>query len=1111
MKKIFFAFALSALFIQVLPAQKTNRSFERIIDPEKTSRGIDPHTVNGRIIDPEDTTKTKKATKQPAIVPNKNSTAEVKVNTDSIEEAISAQRGVLYKTIVRKNGWIEGVGQALSEEDAKHLHCYFKLSQKNKAGHWTLVEAFNGRQEAQVDHQISLYEIVSPFDETDYSINDKWKEKLQSICKWHFISDASGEEVVQERLLNAQGIVVCIFTPTKIDSFNYIGGYTDKWGHPISLRSDYSGDGSEYANIVQITRDNRGYDTLYTYYDRSGHPRKNKDGIYRLCLSYDNTGRQISASSLTSTGKRMTHLGDYCGWKREYVTKKKNRKYFDTYLFDENGNHTKAHSTQRFPYMDNTYGYRFLLDKYGRDTAVYLIDSTGKKVNTPHEIQRYVKKYTDYGEPAFIGVYDSRGVLLNAMNGVATRTYDYDEKGNLKLISCKDSIGQFVNCEYGYCSIEKKYNSEGKLIQEIHYTITDSINKPKENYKYICDASGNEKRTWFDQEYLQVDSVDSKKRNICTRYFNLQGDPINKKQETEDESLYHAHITRYDDEANTYEENWYDIHGNLIDGGYSTIKYSRDTNTETLSQYTYNKNQQIIEANQSATNTPDNSTTPRWSLTEYGERARVGWDNYLYYKCLYENSADGETQSMIFFNEFDEPAYLSYCGTPFALHVFSWNEQNNQNYDENGIEIDEIIDFTNHLPRVFCIEITDTSIAYPLGLRNGDIILSYGDWTISEDLLSNMDYFYLETITKADKKKNMIILRHFPEEKRSEVIHLDSLPAGCISSLGFYPHMIYYTQKEKERLLRTCASANIHLAKGEQMEQEETILIAIPIKGRVRETRLYHDKEYNLKDPGVVLYLAGIDKMEEKPTAWKVIDSVGLWSATSPFSQNGSTICISPDIHNHKSIHKLIEGDGGMHFVRLTVNHELYEQIRTYFLENSLDIIGRDLRVQTHKTHNDSIRKKQLYGIWEIKKESNTGRPCTIQLELCKKNIAHANVHFTLTFGRTDSIITKLHVSLTYPELTWSLNKNSLTLGNDYNYDFELNGVEVSNCSEDIKNEYISYYQNYFKSYKRYILEYIYDEVKLSNILSLELDIEELTQNEIFIKGYRTPLKRIKK
>ena len=47
---------------------------------------------------------------------------------------------VLFREVVRKYTWMEGLGSSITQEEANHLPYYYRLSMKNDAGHYQVVE-----------------------------------------------------------------------------------------------------------------------------------------------------------------------------------------------------------------------------------------------------------------------------------------------------------------------------------------------------------------------------------------------------------------------------------------------------------------------------------------------------------------------------------------------------------------------------------------------------------------------------------------------------------------------------------------------------------------------------------------------------------------------------------------------------------------------------------------------------------------------------------------------------------------------------------------------------------------------------------------------------------
>lgn len=63
---------------------------------------------------------------------------------------------VYYRDVVRKYGWMEGLGDTITLATARHLPYYYRMSMKNSVGHWQHVEAMHG-DSMTTDHPIGTY------------------------------------------------------------------------------------------------------------------------------------------------------------------------------------------------------------------------------------------------------------------------------------------------------------------------------------------------------------------------------------------------------------------------------------------------------------------------------------------------------------------------------------------------------------------------------------------------------------------------------------------------------------------------------------------------------------------------------------------------------------------------------------------------------------------------------------------------------------------------------------------------------------------------------------------------------------------------------------------
>ena len=404
-----------------------------------------------------------------------------------------------------------------------------------------------------------------------------------------------------------------------------------------------------------------------------------------------------------------------------------------------------------------------------------------------------------------------------------------------------------MNNSDGICNRVLEYDNNNQIIHQIDYFANGS--DVKKQFEYQKDDNAlTEIKVWYVDNLIRIDSLYTDGTTKGTEYYTLDGEST--------ESLgfhkYKRNIVNLPHQSVRIEE-WLDKEGNYTQSHEEPDYTKYILRTDSLNhvtekeQYLYSYLRYKFGQKESE---DFRTILSQWDITSYGEQARVGWWNALHYKADVTYTLYGKTLSLVGKNEFDEPAYINTLDSNPDVYYFSnVNGGEHIYYDEFGNEIESMIDFRNKLPRVHCIEVVDTLIAYPLGLRNGDIIISYGDWMIDKSLISNHKYLYLEEIIKANEPKDIVVLRHYPSEHRSQLINL-SLPAGKPSELGFYPHTIYYTKKEVERLHKSVEDYG--LAYMDDISGDYPVILLNPIKGALTSTKPYWLRK--CQDPGIVIF-----------------------------------------------------------------------------------------------------------------------------------------------------------------------------------------------------------------------------------------------------------------
>jgi len=1008
-------------------------------------------------------------------------------------EIKSSKDSVFYLNVTKRNGWPEGIGTPLKREELSHIPVYYVLSNKNSAGKWTFMRAYDAYGNLTTNHSWGAY-IMNPNDEYDTGANADWVEKLKTVCQWEYIGDSEGKEVIQERALDKDRNIVLCYNIVKVKenkndgSTIYSGSYTDAFALPIFMRTDSTGNYQGQANFVQVKRDKRGYETLFAFTDETGHIRLNKDGAYQTSKEYDNNGAQIREASLDLAGNQMIDFYGNCGWQE---------------VVDKYGNHIKAiyfgKDNEPIKMLGNrgsnkVFGYEFTYDKYHREQDRWYLDSLGKHDVNEYGVYHTISGYNNHGERSLLSHYDRQGNLIGSDEyGIAQVVTDYDDKGNLLFLEWRNKDGLPVNGYGDYCRRVLTYDKNGNTLSQYDY-IKDDNDSITVSFMYVNDSLGNEIRYWYTDGYCRIDSVDVKGRATLEAWYDLKKNPI--ARPIDEVQAWHKHVITYDDENNIEVEEWLDTDRKPYVNTEYTLsnKYNFSIGVKNLANNILTNTQYLrpfgLAQKFQKEFDGEGNIIAQWDITPYGEHARVGWWNNLHYKCKVNYTMYGKMMDMIGINEFDEPSYLVSLNDDGEVYHYS---DMGTYYDENMqvIPSDSMASFKERLPKVFCIEVTDTTIAYPLGLKNGDIILSYGDWSISEDLRSNLDYFYLETILKNSISKKIIVLRHNIKDKTSSIFAYN-LPVGKPSELGFYPHQICYTQKEAFRLRNACLRYNFTYGISENYSGKQ-ILMGVQLKGGLVQTRFYHFDMYDFKDPGFLLY-ASEEYSKGKDTWSLLFDDVSTWKTKDMYNSNyniKTELFFTQDMKSLKKLSKSSSGNRGLHIIPIYVSDEVYANLRSYY--NTIDELPK--RTITSKENaNLTIKEKQVVGKWNTVIENDEGS-VELTLDLGKKN--HAKMVMYLSFGGaiSDGFTLKIRGSVTNSG-SWNLKGNKLRLDiDDESRQMNLDGIEIEGADESRRKEYMEQVAGH---------EYEMLEMLASNILkNIQLDsigVESISNTELKVK-----------
>lgn len=374
-------------------------------------RGISKSVSSNEFIEKENNQKNRKKI-SPQNAENKSkskaqrSTIIGKTNTfNKIGEVKRSNDYVLYRDVVRRYTWLEGLGEPITQEVANHLPYYFRLSMKNDAGHYQMVEALHGNT-LTTDHPLSTY-ILYKYNDIDEK-NQEWRKRLLTVGQWLFYSDLSGKNVVEERAYEAKSDnaqLVYAMQVVQNDSTHVTLTYLDSWGLPADMNED---DSYTYGSVVYITYDKNGCDAIVDYLDGEGYRKSNTNGVDQERYVYDEQYRRIQITSNNCVGDYAIDNWGNCGV--QYIYDDINNTYSIIHI-DENL------QPMRMPSMrandESTYiRCDISKDKWGRISEEVFLTENGEKDTTLSGIHRIMYYYSDDGKLIQKKYYDIHGNIL---------------------------------------------------------------------------------------------------------------------------------------------------------------------------------------------------------------------------------------------------------------------------------------------------------------------------------------------------------------------------------------------------------------------------------------------------------------------------------------------------------------------------------------------------------------------------------------------------------------------------------------------------------------------------------------------------------------------------
>lgn len=784
-------------------------------------------------------------------------TTEIILHTRDNYQTSTLKDDTVYSFQTKKqHGWFEPLG-LLTKEQANHRGSSFMFSKKNAKGHWTKMECINAYGN-HVPSGFSPY-IVKLNNQKDSLINEDWAEKLKGACIFEFIPDPSGENIIQERAFDKNYNLLYAYSRIPIGSNQYIGSYKDVYGLPAEMRKE---PGYKYGTLVLITEDDYGFDKCVEYIDAQRNNKPNSDGAYAEMFDYNQEGEMIRQYSVDSIGNRIIDNWGNCALIHTYYTNhlQKSSMYADEQLrpirmpSEESGNSTGT--------IKSVYQY----DDFFRMSQVKFMTENDEKDTNAYGCHKIVIEYDDWGNQISVIGYDSNGNLaVMDASGTAKSFSSYDKKGNCEEIQFLDKYNQPVSSDNYLCKIEYEYNDDNLLISEKRWC--HALGKNKLAYQHSIKQYPKykeEKTIWSDGASCII-RYDSKNREILTAYYNADGTP-----DLNYENTWSYKITEYADSAynkSQYITSYYGIDGKLSQA--DNLEFNkkvaiRDLRTKQEIYKDY-KNEFLVNTfSKKFANDDFILPTEQADNNVFGNVARAGGTSRVrYYNAKVKWTPFSNISYIVCEDEFGEPDYLtSNDGSTYYYKRSTSNGDVNMSAENEVLDSDDIKSIRDRLPKVMSVEIID-SIGYKKGLKDNDVILIYGDYSVDLNNNSTLSEFRkdwaISSIIEAGTDSRMVVFRiEDAKNNKYGLVEIKNLK-GSPSELGFIAHIRYLTQKQKDRILSSIETnkASKHpivvdtdFKKHKYNETGNYIVFSFPELFRADRNKPYPKQ---IKDPAILL------------------------------------------------------------------------------------------------------------------------------------------------------------------------------------------------------------------------------------------------------------------
>ena len=673
-----------------------------------------------------------------------------------------------YPSYAFVNGWPIGVGEKLSEKEAKKLAVSFKLT---KQGHRKSIP-FKALEVMSPDGNLLHNNKYTPIVDAEDRDARPFLEMLDNTKYMRFSSTEHGDTAFATKYeaLDRKGrvlYVVTYFSPVEdqenddlTSEVSYVWAvFTDAKGSPLQVRRNG-------ADRMQVFLNEQGQEVKYMFFDGNRAPKQNTLGYYGYKAHYDHLNRLDSMWIVDPFSEEQFKVG---------------------ILYGDHSVDYRCYDLQNNPINNPALNYHRRLiemDDRGNIIKKYYFGPDGKYVD-------------DQIRPAIANMeYDK-------MNRVIS-TYDYDGNGEPYTQNPKF----YPHREYQYIrnTIEKLYerdyrwDARKKQMVEVRRFETELfgsvVEKTTENYEK--------------NEYNMVRlEYDEDEQPVSVSYYGRDDKPM-----FDSIDNFHKHIIerrRMPSGKTIVVHRYYDTDGSLysmpgkrdyaIDSCvYSPsnqllcqVCYNRDTVIVLSQCYEYADGVEVMRYARGVNNTP--IRCPKW------ER-----DGLSYYKLKSVHSSKNVISYVKPINEYGTSSW-AYDG----IDPMGMLEQRDQKFTIDPLGSDWrketlVTVYADHIPTdaqtvVYVDLLKPNSIAHRIGLRDGDLLLKAGNWQYTAN--PSVPSALREWDMLGHEHKTVKVARYDIGKRKWKILSFEINPFRGKFECEIYP--IYYTNEEYSEFKKVLA------------------------------------------------------------------------------------------------------------------------------------------------------------------------------------------------------------------------------------------------------------------------------------------------------------------